>query len=335
MPTKSNLLLVLGGKKSQKTPVWMMRQAGRYLPEYRKTRERHTFLEMCHNPELAAEVTLQPIRRYGFDAAILFSDILVFLPFMGLDVAFPETGPKIAKPVKSAADVDALTDFDGPDCLSFQADALRLVKKELPENVALIGFAGAPFTLACYAVNGRGSKDWSETKSFLYANPEAGRKLLEKLSNGVIASLDVQIDAGAEVVQIFDSWAGVLSREDFEEFSKPFLTRITKHVKSRGVPIIQFARGIPSGWQTGCEPTAFQIDYVENIAEAAGNLAPRPVQGNLDPATLLAGREVAVAKTAAILEKMRGKPFIFNLGHGVIKETDPDVIAAVVDRIRM
>jgi uroporphyrinogen decarboxylase len=312
----------------------MMRQAGRYLPEYREIRKRHTFLEMCNTPQLAAEVTLQPLRRFDFDAGIIFSDILIFLPAMGLEIDFPEGGPRLANPVGSAADVAKLRSLDAEAAIPQVYEAIRICVRELDAKTPLLGFCGAPFTLACYAIVGRGSKDWSAAKAFLYREPEAGKQLLDKLADANIAHLGAQIDAGAAAVQIFDSWAGVLSRDDFDAFSKPYLSRIVSAVRTKGVPVLVFARGVPPEWLDGIGADIYNLDWRSDLPAAYKVLQPAGVQGNLDPALLLGPRERAMAQARAIAESMADADrYVFNLGHGVLPQTDPDTVAAVIDAV--
>ena len=322
------------GRAHDRIPVWMMRQAGRFLPEYRAIREKHSFLEMCLVPDVAAEVTLQPIRRLGMDAAIIFSDILIFLPALGLDVQFPGGGPQITNPIQSAADVERLGTLDPATAIPEVYEAIRRTVGALDGERPLIGFCGAPFTLACYAIEGKGSKDWSYAKAFLYREPAAARQLLDRLADAAIAHLNAQIAAGAAAVQIFDSWAGVLSRRDFELFGKPYLARMVAAVKKPGIPVLVFARGVPPAWLAGIGADIYSVDWRADLREAYELLAPAGVQGNLDPAFLLGPRERAIKETGRILEQMHGiDRFIFNLGHGVLPQTDPDTVKAVVDRV--
>lgn len=322
------------GRPHDRIPVWMMRQAGRFLPEYRAVREKHSFLEMCLVPEVAAEVTMQPIRRFGMDAAIIFSDILIFLPALGLDVQFPGGGPQISNPIVSAADVDRLGELKPEHAIPQVYEAIRRTVGELAGERPLIGFCGAPFTLACYAIEGKGSKDWSYAKAFLYREPAAARALLGKLADAAIVHLNAQMAAGATAVQIFDSWAGALSRRDFEQFGKPYLARMVAAVKKPGIPVIVFARGVPPAWLDGIGADMYSVDWRVDLAEAYELLAPAGVQGNLDPAFLLGPRDRALKETGRILEQMHGiDRFIFNLGHGVLPQTDPDTVKAIVDRV--
>src|SRR5690242_3249516 len=232
-----------------RTPVWMMRQAGRYLPAYRAVRARASFLDLCRTPELACEVTLQPIDEFGFDAAILFSDILITLPAMGVDVAFPEAGPKIARPVRTAADIDALAVPDPALALPYTLEAVSLIKRSLAGRVPLIGFAGAPLTMLTYAVEGGGSKDYAHTKAMLFGAPAAAHALLDKLARTCASYLEAQIAAGVDAVQIFDSWGGIVSPGDFREYPLRYARRVIEMLRGsptfarRPVPIIYFVNG--------------------------------------------------------------------------------------------
>jgi len=322
------------GRPHAHVPVWMMRQAGRFLPEYREVRSKHSFMEMCLEPEVAAEVTLQPIRRFGMDAAIIFSDILVFLPAMGLNVIFPEGGPRIENKIESAADVERLAPIVPAEAIPQVYEAIKLTVNELADKTPLIGFCGAPFTLSCYAIEGKGSKDWSYTKAFMYRNPEAAVMLLNKLADASIAHLNAQLDAGASAVQIFDSWAGVLSRDDFEAWGKPYLSRIVTSVRRPDVPVIVFARGVPFEWLHGIGADMYNLDWRTSLPAAYQSLVPAGVQGNLDPAFLLGPPERAVAETRRILESMNDMTrFVFNLGHGVLPPTPPETVQAVVEAV--
>jgi len=322
------------GRPHDRIPVWMMRQAGRFLPEYRALRQKHSFLDMCLVPDVAAEITLQPLRRFGMDAAIIFSDILILLPALGLEVRFPGGGPELTNPIQAAGDVDRLSELVPESALPQVYEAIRQTVARLEGERPLIGFCGAPFTLACYAIEGKGSKDWAYAKAFLYREPAAARRLLERLADAAIAHLNAQIAAGAAAVQIFDSWAGVLSRRDFELFGKPYLARMVAAVQKPGVPVIVFARGVPPAWLDGIGAELYSLDWRTDLAEAHELLAPAGVQGNLDPAFLLGPRDRALKETGRILEQMYGiDRFVFNLGHGVLPRTDPDTVKAVVDRV--
>jgi uroporphyrinogen decarboxylase len=327
----------------ERTPVWMMRQAGRYLPAYRAVRARASFLDLCHNPELACEVTLQPIDEFGFDAAILFSDILITLPAMGVDVAFPETGPKIAVPIRDHAAVEALHVPDPEAELPFVMEAVRKIKAALAGRVPLIGFAGAPLTMLTYAVEGGGSKDYAHTKAMLYGAPASAHALLDKLARTCASHLEAQVAAGADAVQLFDSWGGIVSPGDFREYPLRYarqvieLLRASPVVASRGVPIIYFVNG--------CAP--YLDDYASSGADVLGvdwrvgiDEVRRRVgdgvalQGNLDPGALFASPGEIRARVADILARAGATGHVFNLGHGVLPETDPEHVRAMVTAVK-
>ena len=307
------------------TPVWFMRQAGRYMSEYRALRERHSLLEICRTPDLATEVTLQPIRRIEVDAAILFSDLLLPLEPMGLPFDFVKgEGPQIERPISSPADIDAMRVFDPREQLSHVLDAIRQIKRELAGRVPLIGFAGAPFTLASYAIEGGHSSNFAKTKALMYGHPDAWHQLCDKFTAVVSDFLSAQIDAGVDAVQLFDSWAGALGPADYREFALPHSQRIFKAIEGR-VPTIHFGTG-----------TATTLDL---LREAGGDVIgadwripidtawerigfDRAVQGNLDPTLLLGPMQRMFAQTEDILERVNGRPgHIFNLGHGILPST--------------
>jgi uroporphyrinogen decarboxylase len=324
------------GESVERTPIWVMRQAGRYLPEYLAVRDKTTFLGLCKTPELAAEVTLQPIRRFALDAAIIFSDILVPLEAMGIPLDF-NPGPVLGKKVKSQADVDALGAPDPVRDMGYVLDAIRIFRREMPK-VPLIGFAGAPFTLAAYAIEGGGSKSYAETKAFLYNQPKVGRALLSKLSETVAAHLIAQIEAGCEAVQLFDSWAGYLSRDDYLNFALPFTIEIVERVKKKNVPVIVFAKGVhsclPELAQSGAD--VLGVDWTTPL-DLAGRMTQNRVvlQGNLDPCALFASPERIEREVQRVLNEARElKGHVFNLGHGILPETPVENMAALVDAVK-
>jgi uroporphyrinogen decarboxylase len=298
------LLAAANREPATHTPVWFMRQAGRYLPEYRAIRERHTLLEMCADPELAAEVTLQPVRRLGVDAAILFADILLPLVPMGLDLAFaPGEGPVIRNPVRRAEDVARLAPVDVADGLSTVFETVRTVRRALDDQIPVIGFAGAPFTVASYAIEGGSSRHFVEVKRFMYSAPSAWNALMERLVTVLGDYLAGQADAGAQVLQVFDSWAGILSPDDYRRYVLPYSKRLFDRLKTIGVPTIHFG-------------------------------ADRAVQGNLDPVALFAPRQELEARVRDILRRADRRPgHIFNLGHGLLPTTPVDHVRAVVDLV--
>ena len=327
----------------ERTPIWMMRQAGRYLPAYRAVRARASFLELCRTPELACEVTLQPIDELGFDAAILFSDILITLPPMGIDVAFPEAGPKIGAPVRTQAAIDALHVPDPEAELPYVMEAVRQIQRGLAGRVPLIGFAGAPLTMLTYAVEGGGSKDYPHTKRLLYGAPAAAHALLDKLAATCATYLEAQVRAGVDCVQIFDSWGGIVSPGDFREYPLRYAKRVIEALRAsrtwaeRPVPIIYFVNG--------CAP--YLDDYASSGADVLGvdwrvgiDEVRRRVgdgvalQGNLDPGALFASPAEIRARVADILARAGSIGHIFNLGHGVLPSTDPEHVRAMVTAVR-
>jgi uroporphyrinogen decarboxylase len=317
------------------TPVWFMRQAGRYMAEYRAIRQKHTLLEICKQPELAVEVTLQPL-RLGMDAAILFADILLPLEPMGAPFEFAKgEGPVIHKPITSRADVDALRIIDAKEGLGYVLEAIKLLKKEL--EVPLIGFAGAPFTLASYLIEGGKSSQFAKTKKLMYGEPETWNLLMSKLAEVVRTYLNDQIEAGADAVQLFDSWIGQLSAEDYREYVQPHVAHILKDVEKRGVPVIHFGTGTYHllEAQRDAGGTVIGMDWRTPLAEGWKRVGyDRAVQGNLDPTTLLAPRALAEKHAQRVLDQAANRPgHIFNLGHGIMPEIPVDNVKAIVDYV--
>ncbi len=315
------------------TPVWFMRQAGRSFAAYRSLRERYGILELAKTPDLCAEVTLMPIRELGVDAAVLFADIMLPLEPMGVDLRIePEVGPIIDRPIRSAADVEALRPFD-PAGVSFTLDAIRLVRRELDGKAGMIGFSGAPFTLACYLIEGRPSRDYAIAKAFMYREPAAWHDLMDRLSTMVVAYLRAQVEAGAEVVQLFDTWVGGLGPADYAAFVQPHVRRIFAGLNA--VPSIHFGTGNAALLELMADAggDVIGIDHRMSLAEAWRRVGPdRGVQGNLDAARLLAGWEATEAGARAVLDEADGRPgHIFNLGHGVLPGTDPGLLRRLVD----
>ncbi len=320
------------------TPVWLMRQAGRYLPEYMAIRSRHGFLEMCRTPELAAEVTLQPVRRLGVDAAILFADILLPLEAMGLELRFGrDEGPVIDNPVRTAADVRRLRPADPEESLGYVMDAVRLVRRELEGHVPLIGFAGAPFTLASYAIEGGGSRSYLACKRLMWESPAVWHALLERLADMTLRYLRAQIRAGAQAVQLFDSWVGTLSPDDYRDYVLPYSRHVLAGLRGEGVPVIHFANNASTLLELVREAggDVIGLDWRVDLGEAWQRLGPGvAVQGNLDPAALLAPPAVIEAKVRAILAAAGGRPgHVFNLGHGIHKETPVEHVQFMVDTV--
>jgi uroporphyrinogen decarboxylase len=314
------------------TPVWFMRQAGRSFAAYRKLRERHGILELAKNPELCAQVTLMPVRELGVDAAVLFADIMLPLEPMGIGLRIePEVGPIIDRPIRSAADVEALRPFD-PDGVSFTLDAIGLVRRELDGAAGVIGFSGAPFTLACYLIEGRPSRDFPIAKAFMYREPAAWHDLMERLSLMVVAYLRAQVSAGADVVQLFDSWVGGLGPSDYRQFVQPHVRRIFDGLAD--VPTIHFGTGTAALLELMAEGGGgvIGIDHRVSLADAWRRVGyDRGIQGNLDAARVLAGWDATEAGARAVLADADGRPgHVFNLGHGVLPQSDTGLLRRLV-----
>ena len=320
------------GETPDAVPVWFMRQAGRSLPEYRKLRAGHDILSMCRTPDLATEITLQPVRRLGVDAAILFSDIVVPLLGMGIDVDIkPSVGPVIDNPIHSVADIERLQALEPARDVPFVLETIRLLKKEL--DVPLIGFAGAPFTLASYLVEGGPSKDHRIAKSFMYSEPDAWQKLMNRLAQATLSYLRAQIDAGVDAIQLFDSWAGHLSPADYERYVLPASTAILGGLEGT-VPRIHFGVGTAQLLElmAGAGTEVMGVDWRVPLDSARTRLGPDKVlQGNLDPTLVLAPWDVIEEHASNVLKQLGGVKHIFNLGHGVLPETDPDMLKRLVD----
>jgi uroporphyrinogen decarboxylase len=332
------LLRALRREPVERTPVWLMRQAGRYLPEYRAVRaQAGGFLEMVQEPELAAEVTLQPIRRFGMDGAILFSDILLPLQAMGMELVFDEGGPSLPRPLRTRADVMALAAGDPREELGYVGRALELVRAGLPDGVALLGFAGAPYTLASYAVEGGTSKSFLELKKLMYREPETWEALLERLSAMVAEHLLFQHEKGAEALVLFDTWASTLTREDYRRYAAPWTARVVAAVGKRA-PLVLFAGQAEHLFDdlVAFGPAAVAVDHRSELAAAFERAHDRcALQGNLDPGALLASPDEVARRTRALLESVRGRRgHVLNVGHGVLPATDPDCVAAFVEAAR-
>ena len=325
------------------TPVWIMRQAGRYLPEYRATRKRAgSFMDLCMNADLACEVTLQPLERYDLDAAILFSDILTIPDAMGLGLYFAEgEGPKFEKVIRSKADVEALGIPDPEGELSYVMNAVRTIRRDLNGRVPLIGFSGSPWTLATYMVEGGSSKDFGKVKGMMYSDPAAMHLLLEKLADSVTSYLNAQIAAGAQAVMIFDTWGGLLSPKAYKEFSLNYMQRIVsglnREADGREVPVTLFTKGggqwLESMADTGC--TALGLDWTMNIAEAKQRVGDKvALQGNMDPSVLYGSPETIRNQVSEIITDFgEGSGHVFNLGHGIHQHIDPDKVKVLVDAV--
>ena len=323
-------------EKTDAVPIWFMRQAGRYLPEYRRLRSRHSMLELCRRPDLAVEITLQPVRRLGVDAAILFADILLPVEPMGLKLDFVKgEGPAICPPVRTARDVARLRRVDPEEGLGYVLEAVRLLRRELDGGTPLIGFAGAPFTLASYMIEGGPSKDFRLTKNMMRAAPALWDRLLGKLSVVIADFLQAQVAAGAQAVQLFDSWVGALSREDYERFAQPYSRRVLRAAARTGVPVIHFGTGTGPFLESFRDAggSVVGVDWRTPMGEARKRIGPgRAVQGNLDPTHLFLPRRLLAAEVRKVLRSAGGRPgHIFNLGHGILQHTPPDSVRAVVD----
>ncbi len=335
---KNDLLLrTLRGEKTERTPVWMMRQAGRYLPDYMKLKEKYTFFERCKTPELATEITIQPVEQVGVDAAIIFSDILVVPQAMGLEVEMLEgKGPLLPQPIKSAEDLKRIHLPDVDETLGYVFDALALTKKTLDGRVPLIGFAGAPWTLLCYMVQGKGSKTFDEAKAFCYTQPETAHRLLQMITDTTIAYLKGQAKAGADVVQIFDSWGGLLGPDDFENLSLRYIRQIVEAVKTDVLTII-FAKGAWSSLEgmaaTGAH--GLGIDWCIRAPMARQLAGPKvTLQGNFDPAKLLSPIPVIQKEVKVMMDSFKGGPHIANLGHGILPNVPVDHAQAFVQAVK-
>jgi uroporphyrinogen decarboxylase len=304
-----------------------MRQAGRYLPEYMRVREKCSFLQLCKTPELAARVTLQPVDILGVDAAILFSDILIPLEPMGMKLYFVP-GPLFEEPIRTLADVERLRIPCMEEEIPFVPETIRLLRRELDGRVPLIGFGGAPFTLACYMVEGKGSKDFAALKKMMYCAPEIYSALMEKLSTMLIAYLNAQITAGAQAIQLFDTWGGILSPSDYERYALPYTSRVISGIRAGGVPIIHFVKGAGAMLEsvTKAGGDVLGLDWHTGLGKARDILgAGAAVQGNLDPTVLYGPKPLIEAEVKRILEENDERPgHIFNLGHGILPDTPPE-----------
>jgi len=335
---KNDLILrTLRGEATERTPVWMMRQAGRYLPDYRILRDKYDFFTRVQTPELATEITLQPVDQIGVDAAILFSDILVVLQAMGLEVQLIENkGPVLPDPVRTSTDLKRIFVPEVEETLGYVFDAVRLTKKELNNRVPLIGFAGAPWTLLCYMVEGKGSKTFDLVKSFCYTQPELAHRLLQMLTDTTIAYLKHQVKAGADIIQLFDSWGGLLAPDDFEIFSLQYMRQIIRAIKNE-VPTILFAKGawnsIPEMVKTGT--AAIGLDWCirpETAREMAGSNIT--LQGNLDPVRLMSPVPELKKEVTRMLNSFGPGRHIANLGHGILPQIPVDHAKAFVDTVK-
>lgn len=336
-------LRALMGEPVDITPVWMMRQAGRYLPEYRATREKAgSFMDLCRNADLACEVTIQPLERYALDAAILFSDILTIPDAMGLGLSFNTgEGPQFSKPIQSAADVKNLPIPDPEDELQYVMNAVRTIRRELNGRVPLIGFSGSPWTLATYMVEGGSTKEYGKVKGMMFSEPALMHQLLDKLAQSVTSYLNGQIAAGAQAVQIFDTWGGVLTPRDYEEFSLRYMQQIieglTREADGRKVPVILFTKG-GGQWlemMAASGADCLGVDWTTNLSDARARVGDQvSLQGNMDPCILYSNPERIREEVAAVLASYgKGNGHVFNLGHGIHPKIDPENVGAFINAV--
>lgn len=337
---KNDLFLRACKKQTvERTPIWIMRQAGRYLPEYREIRERADFITMCKTPELAAEVTIQPVDIIGVDAAIIFSDILVIPEAMGMNLEMIESkGPKLYEPIRNLDQINNLKVIDPYKDLKYVLDAVALTKKELNNRVPLIGFAGSPWTLMTYMVEGGGSKNFSEIKKFIYNQPEAAHLLLEKISDAVAEYLSAKIEVGVNAIQIFDTWGGLLSQSDFKEFSLQYIEKVISKIKRKEEPIIVFAKGVHHSLDDLANSGAdvISLDWTINLGEVRNKIGSKvALQGNLDPTVLYANKDKIKESAVKVLSSFgKGSGHIFNLGHGILPDIDPENAKYLVEVIK-
>ncbi len=333
----SAFLQACRGEPTPYTPIWLMRQAGRYQPEYRAIRAKVSFVELCKRPDLAAEVTLLPVTQLGVDAAILFADILLVLEPLGIGFEFTKgDGPHIAKPVRTAADIERVAEqIDARASLAYVMETVRLVRAGLPAGVPLIGFAGAPFTLASYAIEGGGSRDYRHTKELMYRDEGAWNVLMGKLTGAVIDYLNAQVANGAQAIQVFDSWIGCLSPRDYGRYVQPHMRRLFAAL-DKSVPHIHFGTGTATllAQQLAAGGDVIGLDWRVELGPTWDALGAKAVQGNLDPYVLLAPREELKRRASEVLESAHGRPgHIFNLGHGIFPEAEVDQVRALVDHV--
>ena len=340
MDSRARFLAALSGSPVDRPPVWLMRQAGRYLPDYREVRKAAGFWELCHSPELTTRVALEPLARFKLDAAIVFSDILVVPEALGLGVTFGKgEGPQLAHRLESPADLAAWKVEGAVERLAFVSDAVKHLKAALRDRFGLLGFAGAPFTLFSYITEGSGSDDFLKARVMLHQQPALAQKALATLADVTAQYLEAQCAAGADTVQLFDTWGGLLDREDYVRFCIPAIRRITEPLRAKGRKVMLFVRGgqhlLPVLGEADVD--GFSLDWRVDWREARTRYPRHVLQGNLDPALLLAGAEPVRAATGALLRVMReadqGKRCIVNLGHGIHKDTPPDAVAALCDEV--
>jgi uroporphyrinogen decarboxylase len=326
------LLRALRGEPVPRRPLWIMRQAGRYLPEYRALRERHRFEELSGDPELAAEVTLLPLKRFPLDAAIIFADLMSPIPALGVPVRF-DPGPVIARPIRTAGAIRALEEPSPGEVAPEVIGALRRVKAELGDRAALLGFAGSPWSLAAYLVQGRGAPGFPALRAMLAADSGVVNELLERLTRLVIRYVAEQVAAGADAIQVFDTWAGILSASEWRRVVRPHLVELLDATRSLGVPRIMFVQDAPHLVEhyAALQAEAIAVDWREDLANVQRIAGNRAVQGNLDPAILLAGPGPTASAASALLAAMPARRHVVNLGHGILPETPLDSVRALID----
>ncbi len=337
MTTKTRFIEACFGRPTDCTPVWLMRQAGRYQPSYRALRAKVGFFELCTTPDLAAQVTVEAVEQLGVDAGIIFSDILVPLVPMGAPVELTDSGPKLASPVRCAADVDRLRAIDSAEAMPYLGESIRLFNDHFAGTVPLIGFAGGPITLAAYLVEGGQSRNFLELKRLLFTAPKTAHRLLDKLARMIAGHLAAQVAAGCHAVQVFDSWVGILGPDDYREFALPYTQRIFDELKRLGVPRILFGTdtaGLLDLIRT-VDADVFGLDWRVDLGKAWQRIGhEHPVQGNLDPVCLLMDEDALEQRLAQTLRQAGGRPgHIFNLGHGVLPPTDVDRVRFLVDTV--
>jgi uroporphyrinogen decarboxylase len=336
-PPKPLLLRALAGERVDHPPIWLFRQAGRYLPEYRQLRVKHSFADLVSDPAVACEATLQPIRRFPLDAAIVFSDLLVPLEGLGHRIVYGDHGPEVEKVPASAKAATDKARFEGGKAVEVPARTLALLKKELPPHVARIGFAGAPWTLALYLLEGKGSKGFEKARARAFSDEPSFCRLIEILADAVVEYCTLQVAGGAQMIQIFDSWAGLASPATWRRLVLPSAAKLCAKVQALGVPILWFLRGSARHAHVALESGAdgVSVDFSVDLASFARTVDPhRAVQGNLDPALLLADPAVAAAHARRIKHSLEGRPrFVFNLGHGITPEARVESVAAVIEEV--
>jgi len=335
-PSASRFLDACRGRPVDRPPVWMMRQAGRYLPEYREVREKVSFMDLCRTPELAAEVSLQPYRRFRPDGVIFFSDILIPIAAMGARVDFGDRGPELPEPVRSAGDVARLRRFDPSREIAFTGKILSTLRREVGDNAAVLGFSGAPWTLASYLIEGGGSKSYAGIKQMMGNEPGTLHRLLDLLSDVVADVLSFQIESGAHAVQLFDTWAGELSARDYREWALPAVSRAIARLKGKNVPVILFVNGCAHLLEAMAESGAdvISVDWRVSLSEVRRRAPKLPLQGNLDPGVLLGPPEKVVTRTREIIAETGGRGHVVNLGHGVLPPTPIESVQAFFDTAR-